>query len=157
MWRGWQTPHHSFTRYFWKPEGRFDVFWVALMAAVLRKTGWSLHRPVLFCWSFRPYPHGVRYVLPLSPEIFGSFAEILVSPQTLHQHLSPSVPVLWWVRNFSVALPSLKPSGYEKGQSGNFPGSSVVKTPHAWCKGLLFDPWSGTKIPHALWCSQKFF
>lgn len=26
MRRGLQDTHHSFTRYFWKPEGRFDVF-----------------------------------------------------------------------------------------------------------------------------------
>ena len=37
----------------------------------------------------------------------------------------------------------------------DFPGSPVVKIPCFHCRGLGFDPWSGTKIPHAAWCSQK--
>ena len=31
----------------------------------------------------------------------------------------------------------------------DFPGGPVVKTPSFHCRGLGFDPWSRTKIPHA--------
>ena len=32
---------------------------------------------------------------------------------------------------------------------------SALKTPSFHCRGRGFDPWSGTKIPHAAQCSQK--
>ena len=35
------------------------------------------------------------------------------------------------------------------------PGGPVVKTPLFHCRGHGFDPWSGTKIPHATWHGQK--
>ena len=36
-----------------------------------------------------------------------------------------------------------------------FPDSPVVKTQHFLCRGHKFNPWLGTKISHAAWCSQK--
>ena len=39
--------------------------------------------------------------------------------------------------------------------SQDFPGSPVVTTPSFQCKGRRFDPWSGTKIPHATWHGQS--
>ena len=29
----------------------------------------------------------------------------------------------------------------------------MVRTPHCQCRGCGFDPWLGTKIPHAAQCS----
>ena len=34
----------------------------------------------------------------------------------------------------------------------DFPGGTVVKTPHSHCRG---SPGQGTKIPHAVWHGQK--
>ena len=39
--------------------------------------------------------------------------------------------------------------------SQDFPGSPEVTTPSFQCKGRRFNPWSGTKIPHAIWHGQK--
>ena len=39
--------------------------------------------------------------------------------------------------------------------SQDFPGSPDVTTLSFQCKGRRFDPWSGTKIPHAAWHGQK--
>ena len=36
-----------------------------------------------------------------------------------------------------------------RGRLGDFPGGPVVKTPYFQCRGRKFDPWSGTKMPHA--------
>ena len=33
---------------------------------------------------------------------------------------------------------------------GDFAGGPVVKTPSFHFRGHVFDPWSGTKIPHAV-------
>ena len=38
---------------------------------------------------------------------------------------------------------------------GDFTGGPVVKTPCSHCRGCGFDPWSGTKILHAVWRSQN--
>ena len=35
------------------------------------------------------------------------------------------------------------------------PGSPRVKTPDFLCRECGFSPWSGTKIPPAMWCSKK--
>ena len=40
-------------------------------------------------------------------------------------------------------------------QGGDFPGGPVVKTSHFYYRGCEFDPWWGTKIPHALRHSQR--
>ena len=40
-------------------------------------------------------------------------------------------------------------NGLDKEVKMDFPGGSVVKTPHFQCRGHGFHPWSGTKIPHA--------
>ena len=29
------------------------------------------------------------------------------------------------------------------GVTGDFPGGTVIKTPHSQCRGPMFDPWSG--------------
>ena len=36
-----------------------------------------------------------------------------------------------------------------------FPGGTVVGTPHFQCRRHRFDPWAGTKILHAMQLSQK--
>ena len=52
-----------------------------------------------------------------------------------------------------------EPTGFAKGLKmrwGYFPGGSVVKTPCFHCRGHGFNPWSGTKIPHATaWLKKK--
>ena len=42
-----------------------------------------------------------------------------------------------------------------KSRIGDFPGGPVVRTQCFQCRGRTFDPWSGNKIPHAAWHSQK--
>ena len=37
----------------------------------------------------------------------------------------------------------------------DFSGGPVVKTLHFHCRGHKFNPWSGSKVPHATQCSQK--
>ena len=37
----------------------------------------------------------------------------------------------------------------------HFPGSPVARTPCFHCMGHRFDPWSGTKIRHAVQQGQK--
>ena len=37
----------------------------------------------------------------------------------------------------------------------DFPGDPVLKILSFKCWGCRFDPWSGTKIPHAMWHGQK--
>ena len=44
---------------------------------------------------------------------------------------------------------------YLKLNLGDFPGSLVVKTPCFQCRGHEFNPGQGTKMPHAMHCSQK--
>ena len=39
--------------------------------------------------------------------------------------------------------------------SGDFSGDAVVKTPCFHCRGHRFNPWSGTKIPHAVQHCEK--
>ena len=41
------------------------------------------------------------------------------------------------------------------GLQGDFPGGPVVKTLYFHCRGHGFDPWWGTKIPHAPQYSRK--
>lgn len=36
----------------------------------------------------------------------------------------------------------------------DFPGGPVARTPPFYCRGLVFHPREGTKIPHALQCGQ---
>ena len=39
--------------------------------------------------------------------------------------------------------------------SGDFSGDAVVKTPCFHCRGHRFNPWSDTKIPHAVQHCEK--
>ena len=41
----------------------------------------------------------------------------------------------------------------KKAQDGEFPGSPVLGTPRIHCQGSI--PGRGTRIQHAVWCSQK--
>ena len=47
--------------------------------------------------------------------------------------------------------------GVPKSVKRDFAGGSVVKTLHFQYRGRGFDPWWGTKIPHATRCHQKIF
>ena len=46
-------------------------------------------------------------------------------------------------------------SWINEGQKGDFPGDPVVKILHFQYRGRRFDPWSGTKFPHATQRSKK--
>ena len=35
---------------------------------------------------------------------------------------------------------------YKRVEGRDFPGGSMVKTPHFQCRGWRFNPWPGTKI-----------
>ena len=48
-------------------------------------------------------------------------------------------------------LPSPWFPSFKMPRTGNFLGGSVVKTLRFHCRGHGFDPWAGTKIPHAMW------
>ena len=43
----------------------------------------------------------------------------------------------------------------KQNNSQDFPGCPGVKTLHFQCRELGFNPWPGTKIPHALQCGWK--
>ena len=45
--------------------------------------------------------------------------------------------------------------GFKNVLSWDFPGSPVVKTPCFQRRGHGLDPWSGTKIPYAVWHGRK--
>ena len=51
-------------------------------------------------------------------------------------------------------LQLLKPACLEPVLRNKFPGGTVIKTLHFHCRRGGFNPWWGTKIPHALWCSH---
>ena len=60
---------------------------------------------------------------------------------------------IWtWLSNWTTTvIPKFTP-GFKK-YLWDFPGDSVVKTPHFHCRGHGFI--LGTKIPPAPWCSQR--
>ena len=69
----------------------------------------------------------------------------LVSGLSLATHLAWPIFGLtqgpsWWQMHLSAKIDF---SAKDSGRLGDFPGCPVVRTPHFYCRGHLFDPWLG--------------
>ena len=60
-------------------------------------------------------------------------------------------------RKKGQSMPKISWRTYSKRKHnlGDFPGGLGVRTPNFQCRGCGFHSWSGTKMPHAVQCSQK--
>ena len=130
MRRGLETPHHSFTRYFWKPEGRFDVFLSCSHGSCPQENWLVSTQACSFLLIILSLPAWGQICSPSFPKDIWQLCRNIGATPNPSAASVPSCPCVAVSQEPLCGFVIPQASRYEKGQFGNFPGGTVVIAPH---------------------------